>query len=315
MNKKKNIAFLFPGQGAQYVGMGKEIVKNFPFTRFFFEEADDFFGRSLSRLIFEGPEKELTETKNSQPAIFILGVTLLEVLSRTSELKPDFCAGLSLGEYTALYAANYLSFTEALKLILHRSNFMNEACEKTPGTMAAVLGMEAEEVERIIRSLQPLEKVWVANFNCPGQIVISGSIEGVRKGEEALKAQGAKRIVPLQVHGAFHSGLMEEAREKLSPYIEEAHFYLGSCPVVMNVSAECVTNPQVIRQSLIDQVTHSVRWEQSVRRINQENVELFIEFGPGKTLSGLNRKIGLRAPVVTLDSLEEVNQFLSTSCS
>lgn len=315
MEKKGSTVFLFPGQGAQYVGMGKEIVKNFPFTRFFFEEADDFLGRSLSRLIFEGPEKELTETKNSQPAIFIVGAALLKVLQNTSEWTPDFCAGLSLGEYTALYAAEYLSFTEALGLIRHRSNFMNEACEKIPGTMAAVLGMETEEVERIIYSLQSSEKIWVANFNCPGQVVISGSIEGVKKAEEVLKANGAKRVVPLQVHGAFHSGLMEDAALKLAPYIKDAHFYLGRCPVVTNVSAECVTDSGTIREHLISQVTHSVRWEQSIRRMNQENVQLFIEFGPGKTLSGLNRKMGLKAPVVTLDSLEEVNQFLSTYCS
>ena len=219
--KSKKIAFIFPGQGAQYPGMGRDFIENFPQARQVFEEADDILERKLSTLILEGPEASLTETKNSQVAIFVVSMAILKVLQNLfPPITPFCCAGLSLGEYTALTAAGVFSFDQALALVQFRGQAMNDACERTKGSMAVVLGLEPEIVEKTVMSLHLPNDLWIANYNCPGQIVLSGTLKGIQKGTEAMLAAGAKRVLPLQVHGAFHSGLMQWAEDQLIDPIE-----------------------------------------------------------------------------------------------
>jgi [acyl-carrier-protein] S-malonyltransferase len=274
-------AFIFPGQGAQYVGMGKDFYEAFAIARETFEEADEWLGEKLSKIIFEGPEEVLNQTKYSQLAIFVVSMAIL----RTLDLKPDVCAGLSLGEYTALCASGRLGFKETLLLIKERARLMNEACEKVPGTMAAVLGMDAEAIEEAVKGL-----VWVANYNAPGQTVISGTKEGVEKAAIILKEKGAKRVIPLVVHGAFHSGLMQVAQDGLKPFVDRIQLKESEIDFVMNVPGDFVK--EGIKKNLIEQVTHSVRWQQGIEAMKKAGVELFIEIGCGKTLTGLNKKMG-----------------------
>jgi [acyl-carrier-protein] S-malonyltransferase len=304
----KKIAFIFPGQGAQYVGMGKDFADNFPIARQTFQEADEILGESLSKIIFEGPESELTRTKNSQTAIFVVSVAILRVLQQQMPgLQPSVCAGLSLGEYTALWASGRLSFKETLLLVRERARLMNQACEETSGTMAAILGLEGPIVEQTLKSVPG---VWVANYNCPGQIVISGTKEGVEAGSTALKAAGAKRALPLQVHGAFHSGLMQSAQEGLAPFVAAAPIQDTKIRLAMNAPGAFVQDIIEIRRHLTQQVTHSVCWEQGIRAIEQERVDLYIEIGCGKTLNGLNRKIGTAVPTISVDRLTDLDEAL-----
>ena len=291
----KNIALLFPGQGAQYVGMGKDFAEAFTQAKETFQEADDLLQANLSHVIFQGPEAELTKTKNSQLGIFITSVAILRSLP---PLKPTICAGLSLGEYTALWASGRLSFKETLLLVQKRAQCMNEACEATAGTMAAVLGMNAVDIDK---ELVDCKEAWVANYNCPGQTVISGTKAGIEAAAQVLKQAGAKRVLPLQVHGAFHSGLMQSAQDALTPDILTAPFRESTIDLVMNVSGNFVSNLSEIRQQLTEQVTHSVRWEQSVLAMEKRGVDLYVEIGCGKTLAGLNKKIGVVAPTVSID--------------
>ena len=229
MKKLKRIAFLFPGQGAQYPGMAQDFYENFSCARMTFEEADDLLGDSLSKIILNGPADVLTETHHSQVGIYVTSLAILRVLQELYEIKPHICAGLSLGEYSALTAAGYLSFSQALPLVKKRGLFMSQACEMTKGTMAVVMGLEADIVEKCVKDVNLPDDLWVANYNCPGQIVISGTQKGIAAGTEALKAHHAKRILPLQVHGAFHSGLMKSAQDKLAPFIYETAFQKRKC--------------------------------------------------------------------------------------
>lgn len=307
MTNKKNIAFLFPGQGAQYVGMGKDFFAAFAIARQTFEEAEDVLGMSLSKIIFDGPESELTRTLNSQPAIYTTSIALLRVLQHSyPEVLPQFVSGLSLGEYSALTASGKLHFSDGLKLVQKRAKFMDDACETTKGTMAVIMGLNADEVEEIVSDLNMPHDLWTANFNCPGQVVISGTVKGVEKGSEEAKNRGAKRILPLQVHGAFHSGLMKTAEEQLSPYIQNTTFTETDCRLVMNVPGDFVKGVDLIRKNLIKQVTHSVRWEQGIRQLQQSGINLYIEIGCGKTLSGMNKRIGVTAPTLNLEKIEEL---------
>lgn len=305
MNRKT--AFLFPGQGAQYPGMSKDFYDSYPLAKQTFEEADDLLGRNLSSIIFNGPEAALTETKNSQLGIYISSIAILRVInSLFPDLKPYVTSGLSLGEYTALTAANKLSFIDGISLVGRRGQFMNEACEERKGTMAVVLGLEANEVEAIVKEVGMPNDLWAANFNCPGQVVISGTLKGIEAGTEAAKAKGAKRVLPLQVYGAFHSGLMKSAEERLTSYIEDVALRDSPCHIVMNVTGASTMNILEIRQNLILQVTHPVRWEQGVRNMVAEGIDLFIELGCGKTLAGFNKRIGVSAPTVSIEKTSDI---------
>lgn len=305
---KKRIAFLFPGQGAQYVGMGKDFYDNFVCAREVFEEADELLASNFSRLIFEGPQEELTLTKNSQLAIYIVSIALLRTLNKECpEIVPAVCAGLSLGEYTALTAAGKISFKEGLFLVKARAAYMQEACEKSPGSLRVVLGMEPEAVEKALASSKD---VWIANLNCPGQVVIAGTHSGLEAAEAILKAQGAKRVLPLDVSGAFHSPLMQSAREKLTPLIQQAPLAETPVAVVMNTPGDFVTTNDEIRSCMIAQVTSPVRWEKGIRAIDARGVDLFIEIGCGKTLSGMNKKIGVQAPTINIEKVADLEGVL-----
>jgi [acyl-carrier-protein] S-malonyltransferase len=303
----KKMAFLFPGQGAQYVGMMKDFYDVFSVARETFEEADDLLNQSLSKLIFEGPAPELTLTKNSQVAIYVSSMAIWRTLTKEApHLKPAVTAGLSLGEYTALTAAGWISFAECLSLVQARALYMNEACERTKGVMSVVLGLEEAQVEAVVSPLTATHQVWVANLNCPGQVVIAGTPEGVQFASEKLKEAGAKRVLPLDVSGAFHSGLMHYAQEKLQQPIQKAVFTQSLIPVVMNVPGEFVSDIQQIRKYLFDQVASPVRWEKGIRAMDQQGVTYYVEMGPGKTLAGMNKRIGITHPTLSIEKVADL---------
>lgn len=302
------IAFLFPGQGAQYPGMAKDFFQEFAIARQTFEEADDLLGRKLSTIILEGPEAELTETKNSQAGIFVASMAILKVLEQQMpELKPSVCSGLSLGEYTALCASGRLSFADTLRLVNYRGRFMNDACEEIQGNMAVVLGLEGDVVEAVVNQLGLPQDIWAANFNCPGQTVISGTLKGIEAATAALKTKGAKRVLPLQVHGAFHSGLMASAEKRLKEYIIAATLKSTPIEFVMNVPGDFVADTEAIKDNLIKQVTHPVRWEQGIRKMVQRDVKQFIEIGCGKALSGFNKRITPESITVSLEKVSDLS--------
>jgi [acyl-carrier-protein] S-malonyltransferase len=302
------IACLFPGQGAQYPGMAKDFAEQFPIVRETFEEADDHLGRKLSHIIFEGPETLLTETQNSQAAIFIVSTAIYRLLQQLfPEIQPYICAGLSLGEYTALHVAQKIAFDACLQLVQQRGLYMSEACLTHPGTMAVILGLEGEVVEKLVRDLNQPNDLWVANFNCPGQVVISGTLKGVELGASEARARGAKRVLPLQVQGAFHSGLMKEAEERLTPYLQEVSLQESPIRLVMNVLGEEVEDVETMRSCLIQQVTHPVRWEQGIRFMEKQGVDLYLEIGCSKTLLGFNKRIGTAAPTVNVEHVADLD--------
>jgi [acyl-carrier-protein] S-malonyltransferase len=312
MTNQKKIAFIFPGQGAQYPGMAKDFFENFALAKETFEEADDLLHRNLSKIIFEGPEAVLTETKNSQTAIFVVSIAILNVIKKSyPHLIPTVCSGLSLGEYTALTASNRLDFATCLPLVQHRGQYMNEACEAHPGTMAVVLGLDAKAVEDIVKEVNLPNDLWAANFNCPGQIVISGTSKGIEVGSAAAKAKGAKRVLPLQVHGAFHSGLMKSAEVKLQDHVHAVNLKESQIEFVMNVPGDYVEDKAQIKTNLINQVTHSVRWEQGIRRMADQGIDLFIEIGCGKTLAGFNKRILPEAKTISVEKITDLDQLLN----
>jgi [acyl-carrier-protein] S-malonyltransferase len=314
MNKR--FAFLFPGQGAQYPGMGKDFYDQFPIAKQTFDEADHFLNRPFSKLIFEGPLAELTLTKNSQIAIYISSIAILRVVQEQfPELKPVVCAGLSLGEYTALTAAGKIDFLDCLDLVSTRAEAMHRSCEETKGTMQVVLGMTEESVEAVISELNPPHPVWVANLNCPGQIVIAGSLEAIALAADLLKQKGAKRVLPLDVSGAFHSGLMHSAQTKLAAKITTTPFYESGIEIVMNVPGDFVSSALEMREALVDQVVSPVRWEKGIRKMMDHKIDLYIEMGPGKTLSGMNKRIGVIEPTFSTEKvgdLEEINKRMES---
>lgn len=302
----KKIAFIFPGQGAQYTAMGKDFFEKYFVAKEVFEEADDLLHFPLAKLIFSGPLEDLTLTRNAQLAIFVVSIALLKVLQKElPDLTPFAAAGLSLGEYTALTAAEKLSFQDALLLVQKRAEFMHEACEKRKGAMAAVLGLDAEMVETLLAPLAE-DLVWPANFNSPGQTVISGTEKGVEKALLLLKEKGAKKIIPLKVHGAFHSGLMEEAKIKLTPYIEKVEIKPSDVKVALNVTGDLVEKDVQIRQNLILQVTNPVRWQKCIETLDRNGIDFFIEIGPGKTLSAMNKKIAPKGRTLSLEKTEDL---------
>ncbi|MBI1223199.1 MAG: ACP S-malonyltransferase [Bacteroidetes bacterium] len=288
-------AYVFPGQGSQFVGMGKDLYDQHEIARKLFNQADDILGFSLSKEMFEGTPESLKETKVTQPAIFLHSVAMAKVMGDT--FRPDMVAGHSLGEFSALVANNTLSFEDALVLVSKRAMAMQKACEIEPSTMAAVLALDDQKVEEICASINGV--VVAANYNCPGQLVISGAIDAVNEACEKMKEAGAKRALVLPVGGAFHSPLMEPARQELEAAIQATHFSTPSCPVYQNVTASAVSDPSEIKANLVTQLTAPVRWTQSVQAMVKDGATEFIEVGPGKVLQGLVKKI---APEVEASS-------------
>ncbi len=281
-------AFVFPGQGAQFVGMGKDLYENNPTAKEMFDKANEILGFNITDLMFNGTDEDLRQTKVTQPAIFLHSVILAKTMG--DDFNPDMVAGHSLGEFSALVAAGALSFEDGLRLVSARAQAMQKACEKTPSTMAAVLALPDAKVEELCASVT--EGVVVpANYNCPGQIVISGSIEGVDAACAKMLEAGAKRALKLKVGGAFHSPLMEPARAELADAIAHTNFHAPKCPVYQNVNAEPQTDPETIKQNLIAQLTAPVRWTQTVQNMVAAGADTFVEVGPGAVLQGLVKKI------------------------
>lgn len=288
-------AYVFPGQGSQFTGMAKDIYDSNPKAKAILDQANDILGFSITNIMFTGTADELKQTKVTQPAIFIHSVAL--ALSSDS-FHPDMVAGHSLGEFSALVANKTLSYPDALKLVYKRAMAMQRACEINPSAMAAILGLDDKIVEEICASID--EVVVAANYNCPGQLVISGSNKGIEIACEKLKAAGAKRALPLPVGGAFHSPLMEPAREELAAAIESTTFNKPICPVYQNVNAQPATDVNGIKKNLIAQLTAPVRWTQSVQNMVKDGAKTFIECGPGKVLQGLVKKIAPEAEAMSL---------------
>ena len=284
-------AYIFPGQGAQFSGMGLDLYENSPLAQELFEKANTILGFHITDIMFEGSAEDLKETKVTQPAIFLHSVILAKTLG--DNFKPDMVAGHSLGEFSALVAAGALTFEDGLRLVSQRAIAMQKACEIQPSTMAAVLGLDDDVVEKVCATTDGI--VVAANYNCPGQLVISGEIEAINNACETLKEEGARRALVLPVGGAFHSPMMEPAREELAAAIENTHFSKPNCPIYQNVTASAVTDENEIKANLISQLTAPVRWTQSVQQMISDGATHFTEVGPGKVLQGLVRKINREA--------------------
>ncbi len=289
-------AYIFPGQGSQFPGMGKDLYESNPVAKEYFEKSNDILGYRITDIMFNGTEEELKQTKVTQPAIFIHSVVKSKVAGE--EFLPEMVAGHSLGEFSALVANKTLSFEDGLQLVFKRALAMQKACELQPSTMAAILGLDDKVVEEICAAIESV--VVPANYNCPGQLVISGSIEGVNSACEKLKAAGAKRALVLQVGGAFHSPLMEPARQELEAALMNTPFANPICPVYQNVTAEAAFDPDTIRKNLIAQLTAPVRWSQSVQAMIADGATSFIECGPGNVLQGLVKKISKEAATAAI---------------
>lgn len=304
------IAFIFPGQGAQVCGMGQEFYEQTETGKEIFDKASEILGFSVPELCFEKNDR-LDLTEYTQPAMVTAGIAMSRVFTERTGIRPDVTAGLSLGEYAALAAAGVMSAEDAIRTVRQRGILMQEAVPAGEGAMAAVLLMDAEKIEEVIA---PIEGVQIANYNCPGQIVISGKKEAVEEAAARLKEAGAKRVLPLKVSGPFHSRMLTEAGEKLGKVLEAAEIHQPKLPYVANVTADYVTDASVVKELLTRQVSSSVRWEQSIRRMLEEGVDTFIEIGPGRTLTGFMKKIDKNAKafnIETLADIEKVKEALS----
>jgi [acyl-carrier-protein] S-malonyltransferase len=302
-SSKPKVAHVFPGQGSQSVGMGYKLYQSSHKVREVFEEADEALKFPISRLCFDGPEEELRQTINAQPAIMLVSVACLRAASELNNtMKPAFVAGHSLGEYTALVAANVLRFTDAIKLVRERGRLMQEAGQIKPGGMAAVIGLDEAALREICRE----SGAEIANFNCSGQIVISGSKEAIARAAELAKARGARRVVPLQVSGAFHSSLMQPTVEGMAQAISQIKFNTPEVPIVVNSTAQPVTTAEAVKEELLRQLCHCVQWQPSVEYMLGEGVSTFIEIGPGQVLSGLIKRISDKVRVLNMSDPESI---------
>lgn len=285
-------AYVFPGQGAQFTGMGKDLYEQSPLARKLFDRANEVLGFSITDIMFEGQAEDLKQTKVTQPAVFLHSVILYQAMGESN--TPDMVAGHSLGEFSALVANGTLEFKDALDLVSKRAQAMQKACELQKSTMAAVLGLEDSVVEEVCLETKGI--VVPANYNCPGQLVISGELAAVERACETLKQRGAKRAMILPVGGAFHSPLMEPAREELAQVIAETSFHKPTCPIYQNVTTTAIIDPEIIKQNLIAQLTAPVKWTQSVQQMIEDGATEFIEVGPGKVLQGLVKKVDRKMP-------------------
>lgn len=301
------LAFIFPGQGAQKPGMGKDFYQSKTKAKEVFQLADELLKQNFSRFIFEAEASELSLTKNAQLAIYITSIAILEVVyDELPELRPIACAGLSLGEYSAITASGLTTFSSMLPVVKARGAFMDEATKEKKGTMAAVLGMDEPQVLQVLAE-SGLQGAWIANINCPGQIVIAGISEDVLRASTLLKEAGAKRVIPLDVSGAFHTALMNSAAHKLTPIMQELSLEGDiRIPVLSNVTGGFVKDRNQIKSLLIDQVTKPVRWEDCIHSLETVDPDYYIEMGPGKTLAGMNKKIGTSAPTISIEKIEDL---------
>ena len=304
----KPTAFIFPGQGSQHVGMGKEFYENFSVARRVFEEAEDSLRFSISKLCFEGPEETLKLTENTQPAMLAASIAALRVLETEKGITPQFSAGHSLGEYSALVASGALAFPQAIRIVRLRGKFMQEAVPVGEGAMAALLGMEREQVERLCEEVSSGEVLTPANFNCPGQIVIAGHSKAVERAIEKVKQEGKKAVL-LPVSAPFHSPLMKPAGERLEKALEEISVNDLKIPVVTNVEAEVNTLKERVKGLLVAQMSSPVRWEESMRKMGEKGIEKVLEIGPGKVLSGLMKRIDSRIEVGNLEDLQTLRKI------
>lgn len=295
-------AYVFPGQGSQFSGMGKDLYENDAQARQLFDEADSILGFKITDIMFAGSDEELRQTKVTQPAIFLHSVILAKVLG--SKFTPDMVAGHSLGEFSALVSAGAMSFADGVRLVSQRAMAMQKACEAAPSTMAAIVGLDDAVVEEVCAEV---EGVVPANYNCPGQLVISGSVEGIDKACAILTEKGAKRAIKLAVSGGFHSPFMEPARAELAQAIEATAFKAPICPVYQNVTAAAETDPAVIKKNLVAQLTSSVRWTQTMQNMIAAGVDEFVEVGPGKVLQGLIRKTSRDVKNSGISTLADIN--------
>jgi len=289
--------------------MGRDFYETYEAAKRVFDEADKILGFELTKIIFEGPEELLMQTENCQTAIFVTSMAILAVIrEQYPELTPRICAGLSLGEYSAVCASGRMSFADCLSVVQVRAHGMQSACEATKGTMAAIFGPSEGEIDTLVKQLDLEGEIWVANYNCPGQTVVSGTFKGVEAAIEAAKTAGARRTIPLKVHGAFHSGLMQSATDKLMQKVNKTSIAPSQIDLVMNVAGDFVRDEAQIRQNLIDQVTSSVRWQQGIEAM-QDQVTLFLEIGPGTSLSGMNRKMKVTAPTLAINKIEDIEKI------
>lgn len=305
----KRVAFMFPGQGSQVVGMGEEIYNNFSSVKTLYENANNVLDKDLTSLMFEGPKEKLTETENAQPALLLSSVAIHSLLIE-EEIQPVMTVGHSLGEYSALVSAGALALDDALPLVHTRGQLMEEAFPKGQGTMAAVLGLSQSEIQEVLNSISE-EIVDLANINCPGQIVISGSVKGIDLATEKLKAKGARRVLPLNVSGPFHSRLMKSANEEFAAHLDDVKINNASIPVYANVTAAPETDKDNIKESLVKQLYSPVRFEESIGNMLQENIDAFVEVGTGKVLSGLVKKINRSVKTFAVQDMKSLDEFIA----